>query len=81
MKHSDVKMWMKVVPYDKTPDGRVKGLKNSIVWKEAQLKNQNYLYVAFKRPNDDYPECLLSLNYLDKSGDYFLSSDFKKYKK
>ena len=87
MEHNKVKYGMKVVPHSKTADGMVKGLENSVVWKDAIKKGQPYLYVTSIRPKDDYPECILTLNYkrkrsisfLEMSGDYFLSSDFEKY--
>lgn len=82
MEYKNVKMWMKVVPHSKTAEGRVLGIENSVVWRMAQERCQNYLYVSFKRLPDEYPECRLSLNYLDKkNADYFLCSDFEKYNK
>lgn len=89
MKHEEVKFGMKVVPHSKTSDGRVQCLENSVVWQEAIKIGQPYLYVVSKKPNDDYPECVLSLkykrkqavHYFEMTGDYFLSSDFEKYEK
>jgi len=81
MKQQDVKVWMKVKPHSKTPDGRVNGLENSVVWQKAQERGQDWLYIASKRPNGDYPECLLALDWHgDKLiSDYFLCEDFEKY--
>lgn len=78
---TDIKMWMKVVPHNKTPDGRVNGLENSVVWKDALLNNQEFLYVAHKPYPSEYLECRLVLDYLGDGGDYFMCSDFKKYNK
>jgi len=94
MNHKDIKIGMKVVPHDKTADGRVKGLENSAVWKQAVKIGQPYLYITTHRLKDDYPECTLGLIHpkfnKDKNriinndfnnGDYFLSSDFERYNK
>lgn len=74
-----LKLWMKVTPHKKTADGRMIGLENSVVWQNAQQKNQDYLYIASKPLRHEYQEYLLSLNYRDKCGDYFHVSDFEKY--
>lgn len=84
MGRKEVRHGMKVVPFDKTPDGRVKGLENSAVWRDAQIKKQPFLYVTkirFTKNGNDYPEVLLDSNYNSNTGDYFLVTDFNRYKK
>lgn len=72
---------MKVVPHSKTAEGRIQGLENSKVWKNALDKNQPYLYVVWKRKPKDYYniEVMLSDKEKDPIGDYFICYDFEPY--
>ena len=36
----------KVIPINKTADGRIQGLENSIVWKKAKNKGMAFLYIV-----------------------------------
>lgn len=76
-----IRVGMKVTPHDKTADGRGKGLKNSVVWQIASERQQPFLYVISKIKDDCYPEIVLSDTQNDIGGDYFLPSDFEKFKR
>jgi hypothetical protein len=70
----------KVTPISKTSDGRTKGLENSVSWKRAQEKGQDFLYVRKAPLNGDYPEYMCSDEFKSEDkGDYFHERDLVKY--
>ena len=78
MKHEDVEIGMKVVPFQKTVDDWGDGLSWSPNWNEYGGKEQGYLYVVGLEKNDPYA-WILSNEENSFSGDYFNAEDFKPY--
>lgn len=77
MKKEDIKIGMKVVPFQKTEEFCT--LEESNHWKEALKRKQNYLYV--NGTNGD--RIILGVDNDFESigrGDYFSVNDFKLYK-
>lgn len=74
MKKEDVKIGMKVVPFQKT--AFTHSLSASTIWKRALEINQHFLYVT-NSSQDDF-----SLNYIkgNYGGDCFNAEDFVLYK-
>jgi len=76
MKKEDIKIGMRVVPFQKTAFSQ---LENSNTWKDALNKNQKYLYVI---DWDDELNCFVlddeNINDGD-NGDFFNTEDFKPY--
>jgi len=65
----------KVIPINKTTIG-FEGLKDSIVWKRAQNKNQPFLYIKCSYPERQFYVCV---DELGTAGDYFYESDLIPY--
>jgi hypothetical protein len=76
----DIKLFDKVVPHKKTADGRNRGLKTSVCWRNAKKLKQPFLYVTKVPFPNDYQEYLLCENLICNDGDYFLREDFELYK-
>lgn len=75
MKKENVVIGQKVVPFQKTPD-EFYGLENSNNWKNALVKNQNYLFVSSW--DEDEETFILGCNE-NGQGDYFNACDFEPY--
>lgn len=71
MKLEDIKIGMKVVPHSKYGDAY--GL--CWIWQAAKDQKQNYLYVV--KINEE--SVSLSFKISDKTGNYYLPSDFEPY--
>jgi hypothetical protein len=74
MKKEDVKIGMKVVPFQKTVKGW-EGLETSCVWKKTKEKGQNYLCI---NEYDENEGCYV-LGFEETDGDFFNVEDFKPY--
>jgi len=76
MKKEHVKIGMRVIPFQKTVFSQ---LEKSNTWKDAQNKNQDYLYVV---DWDDKLNCFVlddeNMNDED-NGDFFNPEDFEPY--
>jgi hypothetical protein len=74
MRKKDVKIGMKVIPFQKTAYG---SLETSVHWRRSCENNQPYLYVSYW--NEE--ECCWALSRIDNAqgGDYFNSWDFEPY--
>lgn len=77
MKNEDVKIGMKVVPFQKTVKG-YDGLSTSVAWYRAKEKHQPFLYVA-KKDGDGIFILYDDVNYVDLGCDYFNACDFQPY--
>lgn len=75
MNNSDVKIGMKVVPFQKTI-GDV--FEKSIVWKWAQRDKQPFLYVNGYEPYNDYWR-LHNSETGEQNGDFYKAEDFEPY--
>lgn len=78
MKNEDVKRGMKVVPHSKTVSSFGHDVEKSIVWKNAQVNNQPFLYVVDK----SFKVWILNEKYSENmviDGDYFRAEDFEPY--
>lgn len=73
MKKSDIQMGMKVVPFQKTSES-YGGIYKSNMWRQAQLKNQLYLYVTGY--NEEEKCWLLDTEPDTDTGDFFKACDF-----
>lgn len=68
----------KVVPHQKTAKGW-EGLENSQQWKEAQMKDQPYLYITAY--DEEEEAWLLNTENEEAEGDFFRDEDFILYTK
>lgn len=77
MKSKDVRIGMKVVPFQKTVRTMQNNFRQILTAQAAIERGQPYLYVIGW---NKYQKCWrLSDNGRDSSGDFFLSKDFEPY--
>jgi len=75
VKKEDVKIGMKVVPFQKTAWGE---LEDSILWSDALRRKQGYLFVILF--DEEEKVYVLSLDIEDtEAGDFFNPEDFDPY--
>lgn len=76
-----IKKGTKVVPHSKTETaGGNRGLESSAAWQKAIEEGQPYLIVSKEAKHPDHEKYLLD-TFDSGTGDYFMRSDFKLYKK
>jgi hypothetical protein len=73
----DIKIGMKVVPFQKTVKNYL-DFNSSGVWRRAKEKNQNYLYVVGFEENEKY-YMLSEIMGFEIYGDFYNAEDFEPY--
>ena len=76
MKDADVKIGMKVVPFQKTTRTIIASLSDSVMWRTAKEHDQPFLYVVRFR---EYFWVLSTQKGNQASGDWFNACDFRPY--